>query len=80
MVIDIYEKHIKSNALLEINIDMLTKEDITEKVLAKEFTANIYKHAYKSVYTTLRYGVYRNWTQEDTFVQKFKTLIGEDPE
>ena len=66
----IYDMFVKVSSMLEVNLDMPTREAILEQLEADRFPANLFDEALKTVFIMLRFGVYREFSKTPEFLKK----------
>ena len=70
-VLEICNNHIKVGSNLEVNLDMSCREEISEKLNAEDYGEKIFDEALRTVFTMLRFGVYREFSKHPQFLKKF---------
>jgi len=67
----IYDMFVKVSSMLEVNLDMPTREAILEQLEADKYPADLFEEALKTVFIMLRFGVYREFSKTPQFLLKY---------
>ena len=76
MALEIYGRFVKVESALEVNVDMLCREAILERIEAGNFPVTLFDDALKTVFEMLKFGVYREFALTKEFLAKYPVGAG----